>query len=85
MEPARTDTFRREADREAETDLPDPGAAVAIPRVAGGAVTVSTGPRPDGYADRRVFRRGEEIVSTAVAGLQVTVDEIVGRGGDGSR
>ena len=65
-------------------------AAAGIPEawlvdVAGGAVTVSTGPGPDGYADRRVFRRGEEIVSTAVAGLQVTVDEIVGRGGDGSR
>ncbi|MCY4508670.1 MAG: Uma2 family endonuclease [Acidobacteria bacterium] len=65
-------------------------AAAGIPEawlvdVAGGAVTVSTGPGPDGYADRRVFRRGEGIVSTAVAGLQVTVDEIVGRGGDGSR
>ena len=217
MEPARTDTFRREADREAETGLPDPGAAVAIPRhrftiddfarlgeagifteddrvelidgeirdmtpvgqphawivnrlnwrlvmrlagrawvsvqnplrldrytepqpdlvvarggeddyadrhleagdillvvevadssfattvsrrcryagagipeawlvdVAGGAVTVCTGPGPDGYADRRVFRRGEGIASTAVAGLQVTVDEIVGRGDDRRR
>ena len=32
MEPARTDTFHREAQSEAETGLPDPGAAVAIPR-----------------------------------------------------
>ena len=32
MEPARTDTFHREAQSEAETGLLDPGAAVAIPR-----------------------------------------------------
>jgi Uma2 family endonuclease len=53
--------------------------------VAGGAVTVSTGPGPDGYVDRRVFRRGEEIASTAIAGLRVTVDEVVGRRGDRRR
>jgi Uma2 family endonuclease len=53
--------------------------------VAGGAVTVFSGPGPDGYADRRVFRPGEEIASTAVAGLQVTVDEIVGPVGDRRR
>ena len=53
--------------------------------VAGGAVTVSTDPGPDGYVDRRVFRRGEEIASTAVDGLHVTVDEVVGRRGDRRR
>ena len=53
--------------------------------IASGAVTVFTSPGPDGYADRRVFRRGEEIASTAVAGLQLTVDEIVGRGADRRR
>ncbi len=52
--------------------------------VAGGAVTVFSGPGSDGYADRRLFRRGEEITST-VAGLRVTVDEVVGRGDDRRR
>ena len=49
--------------------------------VAARAATVCTGPDPDGYADRQVFRPGEEIASTAVAGLRVTVDEVVGRVG----
>ena len=52
--------------------------------VAARAVTVCTGPGPDGYADRRLFRPGEEIASTAVAGLRVTVDEVVGRVGQES-
>ena len=47
--------------------------------VAGGAVTVYTTPGAGGYASEQVFRPGAEIASTTVAGLRVTVDEIVGR------
>ena len=47
--------------------------------VAGGAVTVYTTPGAGGYASEQVFRPGAGIASTAVAGLRVTVDEIVGR------
>ena len=46
---------------------------------AGGAVTVYTTPGAGGYASEQVFRPGAGIASTAVAGLRVTVDEIVGR------
>ena len=47
--------------------------------VTGGAVTVYTTPGAGGYASEQVFRPGAEIASTTVAGLRVTVDEIVGR------
>lgn len=47
--------------------------------VTGGAVTVYTTPGAGGYAGEQVFGPGGEIVSTAVAGLRVTVDEILGR------
>ena len=47
--------------------------------VTGSAVTVYTTPGAGGYASEQVFRPGAEIASTAVAGLRVTVDEIVGR------
>ena len=47
--------------------------------VAADAVTVHTGPGPGGYAREQVFRPGEEIESVAVAGLRVTVAEVVGR------
>ncbi len=47
--------------------------------VAAGAVTVYTAPGAGGYANEQVFRPGAEIASTAVAGLRVTVQEIVGR------
>ena len=44
------------------------------------AVIVHTEPGPGGYARERVFRPGAEIESTAVAGLRVAVEEIIGRG-----
>ena len=47
--------------------------------VTGGAVTLYTTPGAGGYASEQVFRPGAEIASTTVAGLRVTVDEIVGR------
>ena len=47
--------------------------------VTGRAVTVCTTLGAGGYADEQVFRSGAEIASTAVAGLRVTVDEIIGR------
>ena len=47
--------------------------------VTGGVVTVYTTPGAGGYASEHVFRPGAEIASTTVAGLRVTVDEIVGR------
>ena len=47
--------------------------------VTGGAVIVHTAPGAGGYAGEQVFGPGAEIASTAVAGLHVTVDEIVGR------
>ena len=53
--------------------------------VTAGAVTVYTAPGSGGYAGELVFRQGAEIESTAVAGLHVTVDEIVGRVHDHSR
>ena len=49
------------------------------------AVTVYTAPGSGGYASEQVFRQGTAIESTAVAGLHVTVDEIVGRVDDGRR
>ena len=48
--------------------------------VTGRAVAVHTEPGPGGYARERVFRPGAEIESTAVAGLRVAVEEIIGRG-----
>ena len=53
--------------------------------VTEGAVTVYSGPGSVGYASEQVFRQGAAIESTAVAGLHVTVDEIVGRVDDGRR
>ena len=44
-----------------------------------GAVTVYTTPGAGGYASEQVFRPGAEIASATVAGLRVTVDEIIGR------
>ena len=49
------------------------------------AVTVYTAPGAGGYASGQVFRQGAEIESTAVAGLHVTVDEIIGRARGRSR
>ncbi len=49
------------------------------------AVTVYTAPGSGGYASGQVFRQGAEIESTAVAGLHVTVDEIIGRARGRSR
>lgn len=146
MEPALTDTLRREKKMETEMALADSGLAVPIPRhrftvddfaslgeagiftgddrveLIDGEIRdmtpigqphavsrrcratrvpayprhgwwtspaapspCSRGPGPAGYADRRVLRRGEEIASTAVADLQLTVDEIVGQGDDHRR
>ena len=42
------------------------------------AVTVHTDPGPDGYATRRVRRRGDEVVAGSVAGLGFPVDEVFG-------
>ena len=50
--------------------------------VTGRTVAVHTEPGPGGYAREQVFRPGTEIESTAVAGLRVAVDEIVGRARD---
>ena len=50
--------------------------------VTGGTITVYTDPGVGGYASEQVFRSGAEIVSTTVAGLRVTVDEIFGRADD---
>ena len=47
--------------------------------VTGGTVTVYTTPGIGGYASEQAFRSGAEIVSTTVAGLRLTVDEIFGR------
>ena len=58
-------------------------AAAGIPEawlvdVSGETVTVCTEPGPDGYAEERVLRRGEEISSAVVASLCLPVDEIFG-------
>ncbi len=42
------------------------------------AVTVHTDPGPDGYATRRVLRRGDEVVAGGLAGLGFSVDQIFG-------
>lgn len=52
---------------------------------AGRAVAVRTGPGAGGYARERIFRPGAAMESAAVAGLRVTVDEIVGRAPDRRR
>ena len=44
--------------------------------VEAGAVTVHTDPGPDGYASRRVLRRGDQIVSTSVPELGFPVDDV---------
>ena len=40
------------------------------------AVTIHTDPGPDGYATRRVRRRGDEVAAASVAGLDFPVDAI---------
>lgn len=42
------------------------------------AVTVHADPGPDGYATRRVRRRGDEVVAGSVTGLGFPVDEVFG-------
>ena len=42
------------------------------------AVIVHTDPGPDGYATRRVRRRGDEVAAASVAGLSFAVDELFG-------
>ena len=42
------------------------------------AVTVHTDPGPDGYATRRVLRRGDDVAAASLAGLSYSVDEIFG-------
>ena len=42
------------------------------------AVTIHTDPGPDGYATRRVRRRGQEVAAGSVAGLDFPVDAIFG-------
>ena len=39
--------------------------------VAAREVTIYSGPRPDGYADERTVRRGEQIVSATIAALRL--------------
>jgi len=46
--------------------------------VPGETVSVYAGPGPDGYTEERLLRRGEAIVSIAIAGLRIPVDEIFG-------
>ena len=46
--------------------------------VSGETVTVYTAPGKDGYMEERLLRRGEEIVSVAVAELRLPIDEIFG-------
>lgn len=46
--------------------------------VSGETVTACTGPGSDGYTEERLLRRGEEIVSVAVADLRLPVDEVFG-------
>lgn len=42
------------------------------------AVTVHADPGPDGYATRRVRRRGDDVVAGSVTGLGFPVDEVFG-------
>lgn len=44
--------------------------------VEAGAVTVHTGPGPDGYSVQQVRERGDEVVATSVAELGFPVDDI---------
>ena len=46
--------------------------------VAANTITVYSGAGPKGYGAEQVLRRGDRIVSTAVAGLGLPVDEILG-------
>ena len=46
--------------------------------VSGERVTLYTGPSAEGYTEERVLAPGDEIVSTAVAGLRVPVGDIFG-------
>ena len=48
--------------------------------VSAETVTVYTAPGKDGYMEERRLRRGEEIVSVAVTGLRLPIDEIFGSG-----
>ena len=56
-------------------------AAAGIPEVwlvdvSGETVTVYSGPDPDGYTEKRLLGRGEEIVAVAVGDLRLSVDAI---------
>ena len=42
------------------------------------AVTVYTGPGPDGYGRERIVSSEETVTSTSVAGLRLPVDEMFG-------
>ena len=46
--------------------------------VSGETITVYTAPGKDGYMEERLLRRGEEIVSVAVAELRLPIGEIFG-------
>ena len=46
--------------------------------VSGETVIVYIAPGEDGYMEERLLRRGEEVVSVAVAGLRLPVDETFG-------
>ena len=46
--------------------------------VSGETVTACTEPGPNGYGEERLLRRGDEVVSAAVAGLRLSVDAISG-------
>ena len=46
--------------------------------VSGERVTLCTGPSTEGYTEERVLAPGDKIVSAAVAGLRVPVDDIFG-------
>ena len=47
--------------------------------VADRSVTAYTAPGAGGYAGEHVYGSGAEVAASAVAGLCITVDEIVGR------
>ena len=46
--------------------------------VQAGTITVFTEPHAGGYGQERVVTRGQELVSSAVEGLRLQVDEALG-------
>ncbi len=46
--------------------------------VQSGTISVFTEPHAGGYGQQRMMSRGQEIVSVAVEGLRVSVDEALG-------